>query len=59
MCINQCVLLPQYKGNISHSYIQIKNATPFGVAQQTTTLFYEHEITNTYPIFSCTSLKQI
>lgn len=39
MCINQCALFPQYKGNISRPYIQIKNATPFGVAQQTTTLF--------------------
>jgi hypothetical protein len=39
MYINQSVLFPQYKGNISHPYMQIKNATPFGVARQTTTLF--------------------
>ena len=59
MCINQCVLLPQYKGNISRPYIQIKNATPFRSGTTNNNIIYKHEITNTYPIFSCISLKQI
>ena len=52
MCINQCILLPQYKGNTSPQYIQIKNATPFRSGTTNNNIIYEHEIMNTYPIFS-------